>query len=380
MLSFELTEEQKQWQTKARDFAGGDAKLAAWEADQNPDFKHRFPWDIFKRMASEGLAWLRVPQQYGGTGLDLLTTILVIEELAAGDAGTAFTSMTCSVPPVAFAGTEEQKRKFLLPACNKEDPQLLAWGLTEAGAGSDVAGVMTRAKLEGNEYVLNGTKRFVTNGGIAAVYTFLARTDNGADRPSFSAFLTPADTKGLSMGKVENKSGCRTSHTSDMILDNIRLPKENIIGGEGKGLSIVMGIFDWERLMLGAIGVGVARTAYEAALNFSKERVKLSSVDQQIVSFTLADMITMIEASRLMAWRGCWLVDSGQPCGAEAAMTKILATDAAMKITTDAVQILGIHAYTKEYPAEKCMRDAKVFQVGGGTNQIQRLVVSRSLV
>ena len=379
MVSFELNEVQKHWQKKARDFAESEVKSVAWRADQDPDFEHRFPWDLFRKMAREGLAWLRVPKQYGGSELDLLSTILVMEELAVGDAGTAFTSMTGAVPPVAFVGTEDQKQRFMLPVCNKEEPGVIAWGLTEPGAGSDVAGVVTRAKLEGNEYVINGTKRFVTNGGIADIYTFLARTDDSKESPKFSAFIVPKDAKGLITGKVENKSGCRTSQTSDMILDNVRVPKENLLGPEGKGLSIVMGIFDWERLMFGGIGTGVARAAYEAALNFAKEKVRLSSLDQEVISFALADMLVMIEASRLLTWRGCWLADNGQPCATESSMTKILATDTAMKVTTDAVQILGIHAYTEEYPAEKCMRDAKVFQVGGGTNQIQRLVISRHL-
>jgi alkylation response protein AidB-like acyl-CoA dehydrogenase len=331
-------------------------------------------------MAQEGFVTLCIPQEHGGNGLDVLTAAIVLEELAAGDGGIAFTAGLCSVHPIQLFGNQEQKRKFLPPLCDRNEPKLSAFALTEPAAGSDAATIQATAKLEGDEYVINGAKCFISNGGIASLYTILASTDKSKGVRGISAFIVPGDTKGLSGGRVEDKMGFRTSQTAGIILNNVPVPKENLLGQEGKGFRLALEILNiWRVLNVGAIGVGIARAAYEAALNFAKHRIKLSSSHQQIVSFALADMLALIESGRLLTWKSCWMIDNNMPVAAQASMTKFLCSDMAIKVATEAVQILGIHAYTREYPVEKYMRDAKVLQIYEGTNQIQRVVVAGQL-
>ncbi len=378
MIDFQLSEDQLALQRMARKFTEKEIKPVALEYDASEEF----PWDIVKKAHTAGLTNLEIPEEYGGQGIDHFSACLVAEELSAGCAGiaNALSANSLATLPILIAGTHEQKLKFLKPLC--AEPKLAAFGLTEPHAGSDVASLRTTAKRDGNEYVLNGSKCFITNGGVASLYTIFASVDLGKKAKGITAFIVPRDTPGVSIGKKEAKMGIRSSNVAEVILEDLRIPVENRLGEEGDGFMIAMKTLDTSRPGVGAAAVGIARAALEAAIAYSKERVTFGKpiCANQGIQFMLAEMATEVDAARLLVWRSAWMLDNNQYPTVEGAMAKYRAGDVAMKVATDAVQIFGGYGYMREYPVEKLMRDAKIYQIFEGTNQIQRMVIAREIL
>jgi len=382
MVSFELTPAQLEWQKKAREFAEKEIRPASLRIDRSADLEHRFDWDILKKMAGEGYTLMPIPREYGGLELDTLTMAIILEELGAGDAGLAFTAGGGIAPVIATYGTEEQKRKFIPPLCSRDNPKLSAFALTEPGAGSDSASQLSTARLDGSEWVLNGTKCFISQGGLASLYLIFVSTDRSKGVRGISAFIVPADTPGLSAAKVEDKMGFRSSQTAEIVINDVRVPKDNLLGAEGGGFPMAMKFLDIARVHnAGAVAVGVARAAFQAAYQFARESIASdrAGFENQSTYFSLVDMATAIETTRLLVWKTCWQMDNNLPASKESSMVKFFASDMAMKVTSDAMQIVGLHGYTDQYPVEKYMRDVKLLQIYEGTNQVNRLVVSRQL-
>lgn len=373
-----MSDVQKSIQQMARNFAASELIPIAAEFDE----KEEVPWEVIEKAYQVGLMNLNVSEEYGGQGVDHLTEAIITEELAYGCLGIwgTFGGNSLALTPLLLFGSEEQKDKFLKPFCSKAN--LAAFGLTEPDAGSDVAAMTTRAKLEGDEYLLNGRKCFITNGGVSSLYTIFATVDKSKGVKGISAFLVPANTPGLSAGKKEKKMGDRASDVSDVILEDVRIPKDNLLGREGDGFKIAMTTLDMTRPGIGAAAVGVARRALSEAVKYSKERVQFGKpiAANQAIQFMLADMAMKVEASRLLVWQASSLLDRKEPVSLAGAMAKCFASDTAMSVTTDAVQILGGYGYMREYPVEKLMRDAKITQIYEGTNQIQRMVMAREIL
>jgi acyl-CoA dehydrogenase len=378
MVSFQLTEEQVAIRDLARKFTQKEIIPVAAEYDENSEM----PWPVIQKAYEVGLWNLNIPEQYGGQGLDELTQILVYEELAYGCLGIfgAFGANALAVTPLLVAGTEDQKERFLKPFCAK--PSLAAFALTEPNAGSDVASLSTTARRDGNEYVLNGTKCFITHGGIADLYTIFATTDKSKGAKGITAFIVPGSSPGLYMGKKENKMGDRASHVAEVIVEDVRVPADNLLGNEGDGFKIAMRTLDITRPTIAAAAVGVARRAFEEALKYAQQRVQFGKpiIANQAIQFMLADMAIGIESARALVWRAAWHVAQGQPSTIFSAMAKCYASDLAMKVTVDALQIFGGYGYMKDYPVEKLVRDAKITQIYEGTNQIQRIVIANQLL
>ncbi len=377
-MNFQLSEEHEMLRKMVRDFALEQVAPTAAERDEN----ETFDMNIFKQMAELGLTGIPWPEEYGGAGMDYLAYVITIEELSRVCASTgvvlsAHTSLAGW--PIYKYGSEEQKQKYLRPMA--EGKKVGAYGLTEPGSGSDAGGMKTTAKLDGDAYVLNGSKIFITNGGIADTYVVFAVTDPTSKHSGTSAFIVEADTPGFSVGKKEQKLGIRSSPTTEIMFDNCRVPKENLLGKEGEGFIIAMKTLDGGRNGIAAQAVGIAQGALDAAVGYAKERVQFGKpiAAQQGVSFKLADMATQTEASRLLTYQAAWLESNDLPYGKASAMAKLLAGDTAMKVTTEAVQVYGGYGYTKDYPVERYMRDAKITQIYEGTQEIQRLVISRML-
>lgn len=347
------------------------------------DEKEEFPWEIMKVLARSDLFGLFIPEEYGGLGKGCLELCIAVEELSRACVGVATTYAANALGsyPVLLFGTEEQKRKYL-PEIGA-GKRLVAFGLTEANAGSDAAGIQTTARLEGNEYVLNGTKQWITNGGEAEIYTIIAMTDKSKGARGASAFIVEKGTPGFSFGKKEKKMGIRASATRELIFDNCRIPKENILGKHGLGFIVAMRTLDNARAGVGAQGVGVAQGAFEEAVKFARQRIQFGHpiISFQAVQHMLADMATEIEAARALVYGVARYVDSGaKEISKESAMAKLFATDMAMRVTTNAVQVMGGSGYMREYPVEKMMRDAKILQIYEGTNQIQRNIIGQALI
>lgn len=378
MIGFELSREQREIQEKARQFAEEVIKPVAGDYDR----REELPWEIIRKAHAANLMNLDIPEEYGGGGLDHLTTAIVTEEISAGCAAVAtiIGANSLATTPIMLAGTEEQKKKHLGFLC--ESPRLAAFCLTEPNAGSDFGSMSTAARRVGDEYILNGTKCFITNGGIADLYTVFATTDKSRGERGISAFIVPGDTPGLRGGKKEQKLGIRASHTAEVILEEVRVPKENLLGREGHGFRIAMHTLDVTRPGVGATALGVARAALELAVRYSKERVQFGKPisAHQGIQMMLADMGIEVEAARLLVWKAAWMLDRGLDATMEASMAKCFAGDLAVRASIMAVQILGGYGCIREYPAEKLMRDAKIMQIYEGTNQIQRMVVARALL
>ena len=378
MVGFQLTEEQEQIRRMARSFAEREIIPVAAEYDE----KEQVPWGVIEKAHAAGLMNIHVPEKYGGPGLDHVTGAVIAEEVAYGCLGVAgsFGANNLALTPILLAGSEEQKERFLPPFCEK--PRLAAFCLTEPGAGSDASRVATTAVREGDAYVINGTKCFITNGGIADLYTVFCTVDRQKGLKGITAIVVPGDTPGLSGGKKEKKMGDRASHVGEVIFDNVRVPVANRLANEGEGFRIAMRTLDVTRPGVGASAVGVARRAFEEALRYSQQREQFGQpiFANQAIQFMLADMAIKIEAARGLVWKACWLLDQGQRASKEGAMAKCFAGDAAMQIAVDAVQVMGGYGYMREYPVEKLVRDAKILQIYEGTNQIQRLVIARELV
>ncbi|MFE4705001.1 acyl-CoA dehydrogenase [Peribacillus simplex] len=375
-MQFKLTEEHEMIRKMVRDFAQNEVAPTAAERDE----EERFDREIFDKMAELGLTGIPWPEEYGGIGSDYLAYCIAIEELSRVCASTGVTlSAHTSLAgwPIYKFGSEEQKQKYLRPMAQGE--KIGAYGLTEPSSGSDAGGMRTTAKLVGDEYVISGSKIFITNGGIADTYVVFALTDPESKQKGTSAFIIEKDFPGFSVGKKEKKLGIRSSPTTEIIFDECRVPKENLLGKEGEGFKIAMMTLDGGRNGIAAQAVGIAQGALDAAVDYAKERVQFGKPisAQQGIGFKLADMATGVEASRLLTYQAAWLESVGLPYGKESAMSKLFAGDTAMKVTTEAVQVFGGYGYTKDYPVERYMRDAKITQIYEGTQEIQKLVISR---
>jgi acyl-CoA dehydrogenase len=378
-VSFALTEEQKELRRLAHTFA--EREIRPHEAEHDAEMRH--PAALVAHAHGLGLMNLHVPEAYGGPGLGAFDGLLVSEELYWGCSGigTSITANGLGAGPVILFGSPEQQARWLPPLV--EQPILCSFALSEPGAGSDVAALRSTAVREGDEYVLNGSKTFITNGGHAEWAVVFAKTDPAAGRRGMSAFVVEMARPGVAIEKHLEKMGQRATDTSAFALHDVRVPVENRLGHEGDGFKIAMATLDFTRPGTAIGAVGVAQAAYEHALAYAKERVTfdLPIAMHQAVGFMVADMATEIQAARLLCWQAAWMLDQGM--GREATLyssfAKRFAADSAMKVTTDAVQVLGGYGYIKEYPVEKLMRDAKLFQIYEGTSQIQRLVIAREI-
>ncbi|WP_010099487.1 acyl-CoA dehydrogenase [Ornithinibacillus scapharcae] len=375
-MNFQLTEEQEMLRKMVQDFARKEVEPTAAERDE----EERFDREIFDKMAELGLTGIPWPEEYGGIGADYVSYVIAVEELSRVCASTGVTlsaHLSLASWPIYKYGNEEQKKNFLYRLATGE--ALGAYALSEPGAGSDVASMRSTAKLDGDHYVLNGSKVWITNGGVADIYVVFAKTDVDARHKGISAFIVEKGTEGFSFGKKEKKLGIRSSPTTELIFENCRVPKENLLGAEGEGFKIAMTTLDGGRNGIAAQAVGIAQGALDAATNYAKEREQFGKpiAHNQGISFKLADMATDVEAARLLTYQAAWLESEGLPYGKASAMSKLFAGDAAMRITVDAVQIFGGYGYTKDYPVERYMRDAKITQIYEGTQEVQRLVIGR---
>lgn len=378
MISFSLSEEQEMLRQEARKFARKEIVPVAAQYDKDAEF----PREIVQKAFDMGLMNDVIPEQYGGPGISYVDSCIISEELAAGCAGVATTVMANSLAltPIVLVGSDEQKKRFFPPMCEKLE--FAAFCLTEPGAGSDVGAISTTAVRDGDHYVINGTKHFITNGGVAGLYTVFASTDKSRGARGLSAIVVEKDeTPGVSTGNELDKMGQRASNTAEVVFENARVPVGNLLGREGQGFKIAMMTFDTTRPVVSAVSVGVARAAYEYAVEYVKERIQFGAplAKNQAVQFEIADMAMKIDAARLLTWHAAWMVDNGMKQPKEAAFAKAFAADAAMDITTRAVQLFGGYGYSKEYPVEKLMRDAKLLQIYEGTSEIQRLVIARNV-
>ncbi|MCD4796914.1 MAG: acyl-CoA dehydrogenase family protein [Candidatus Cloacimonetes bacterium] len=378
-MDYFLTEDQLEIKEIARKVAEEKIKPVRAKYDE----ENEFPWEIVEVFRQTDLFAVLIPEEYDGISGKVTDVAIVTEELSrvCGGIGLALGGTGLGIYPILISGNEEQKQKYLPQIANGE--KLAAFALTEANAGSDAGGLETTAVKDGDFYVLNGTKQWITNGGEAEIYTVFALTDKSKGARGASCFIVEKGTEGFSFGKKENKMGIRGSATRELIFDNCRIPKENLIGREGNGFMIAMKTLDKSRPMVASQAVGIAQGAYEEAVKYSKERHQFGKPISsfQAVQFMLADMATQIEAARALVRATARMMDAGAKRFAkESAMCKVFASDMAMKVTTDAVQILGGYGYMKEYPVEKMMRDAKITQIYEGTNQIQRSVIASNLL
>lgn len=378
-MYFGLTEDQKMIQKMAREFAEKNVAPGVAERDE----AQKFDRELADAMGELGLNGICFPEKYGGADGDYLSYILAVEEVSKVDDGVGITlSATVSLCawPIYAYGTEEQKAKYLRPIL--EGKHMGAFGLTEPNAGTDAAGQQTVAVLDGDHYVLNGSKIFITNGGEAETYVVFAMTDKSKGVKGISAFILEKGMPGFTFGKREHKMGIHSSITMELIFQDVKVPKENLLGKEGDGFKIAMSTLDGGRIGVAAQALGIAQAALDHAVKYSKERVQFGKpiAANQAIAFMLADMAAKVDAARLLVYRAAWLKDQGQSYSKEAAMAKLVASDAAMDVTTDAVQIFGGYGYSAEYPVERLMRNAKITQIYEGTNQVQRMVISGALL
>jgi len=380
MVDFELDEEQKAACKMAHDFALNEMRPVALECDKTGEI----PQDLIKKAAAAGLTAMAIPEEYGGGGLDQVTASMVSEELFWGCAGIATTlgANSLSTTPMVIAGNEEQKKKYFPRLCDPDDPKFAGFCLTEPGAGSDAAAISTVVKEDGDHYLLNGQKCFITNGGIADFYSVFCTFDKEKKYGGIAAVIVERDYEGVSIGKHEDKMGIRASNTAEVIFDNVKVPKENLLVPMGQGFYNVMVTLDMTRASVASGAVGIARAAFEEALAYAKERVQFGRpiIAQQAISFMLTDMAMEIEAGRRLYQLAAWKASKGLPCSLESSYAKAFCGDMAMRTTTNAVQIHGGYGYMKEYLVEKLMRDAKIMQIYEGTNQIQRVVIAANLM
>ncbi|WP_420629507.1 acyl-CoA dehydrogenase family protein [Candidatus Leptofilum sp.] len=375
-VHFALNDEQKMIRQLARDFARNEMAPAA----EHYDLSHEYPWPVIKKAQELGFTTLNVPEEYGGLGLSLFEECMVSEELAWGCSGmsTAMGVNGLAILPVLIAGNEAQKQEY----CGRlADGQMASYGLTEPEAGSDVAGIKTTARKEGDHYIMNGSKTFITGATVANFFTVFAYTDIEQRYNGMSCFVVDRDWEGVSVGKPFNKMGQHASDTAELIFDNVRVPATHLLGEEGKGFLIAMKVFDRSRPPTSAGAVGVAQRALDESIRYAKERVVKGQPiwKHQVIGHMIADMAMEVEAARLLVWKSAWAVDEGVSNTLYSAFGKAYAADKAMKIATDAVQIFGGYGYMSEYPVEKLMRDAKIYQIYEGTSQIQREIIVREL-
>jgi len=377
-LDFSLTEQQKLFKKTIREFCNKEIKPIASKIDQ----EEYFPEKLYKKMGQMGLMGMTVPQSYGGAGIDRVSYMIALEEISRVCGSTGITveaHNSLGVGHIYEKGTEEQRKKYLPKLCNGEE--LAAWALTEPNAGSDASSTTTTAELDGDEWVLNGTKQFITTGDIAWVTTIMAKTDKDKGAKGISAFIVEKDTPGFKVGQLEDKLGLRGSHTAELILEDCRVPKENLLDSQGMGFIGAMNILDRGRTAIGAMSVGIARGSFEDALEYANQRQQFGKPigKNQAIQWMLADMATDIEAARLLVFRAADMEDKNIRFTKEAAMAKLFASEMAMKATVKGMQILGGYGYTREYPSERYYRDIKLCTIGEGTSEVQRMVIARQL-
>lgn len=375
-ISFKLTEEQQMIQQLAREFSRKEIAPVAEHYDKS----HEYPWPVIKKAQELGLTTMNVPEQYGGMGLSLIEEVIVDEELAWGCTGisTAISVNGLGLLPILVAGSDEQKETY----CGRlVDGELAAYCATEPEAGSDVAGIKTAARKEGDYYILNGSKTFITGGTVANFYTVFAYTDPSKRYNGMSCFIVDRDWPGVKVGKPFEKMGQHASDTAEVIFEDVKVPASHLLGQEGIGFLIAMKVFDRSRPGTAAGAIGLAQRALDESIRYAKERTTWGKPlwQHQTIGHMIADMAMELEAARLLVWKSAWAVDSGEKNTTAAAYAKAFAADTAMKIATNAVQVFGGYGYMSEYPVEKLMRDAKIFQIYEGTSQIQRNIVVREL-
>ena len=378
-MNFELTEEQKMVQDMARDFADREIKPKAPELDQT----ERHPAEIIQKMAELSLMGIAIPDTYGGGGADIVSYAVAMEEISRGCASVGVimsvnNSLVCD--PINTFGTEEQKKKYLTPLASGK--KLGCFGLTEPEAGSDAAGQKTTAVLQGDQWVINGKKNFITNGNVADSCVLMAMTDKGKGYKGISSFIVDTKTPGFSVGAVEKKLGIKASGTAELIMEDCRIPKENLLGQMGQGFYVAMNTLDGGRIGIASQALGIARAALEAAVEYSKTRVQFGAPISklQAIQWMIADMATELDAARLLTLRAAFLKDHKLRYEKEAAMAKLFASEAASRIATKAIQVHGGYGYIKEYNVERHFRDARITEIYEGTSEIMRLVISSSIL
>ena len=378
-MNFNLTNEQEMIRAVVRDFAEREVEPIAGEIDQSG----RFPTETVEKMVKAGFMGVPFPEKYGGAGADELAYAMTVEELSkkCGTTGVIVSAHTSlGAWPIFRYGTEEQKEKYLVPLAKGE--KLGAFGLTEPGAGTDAAGQQTTAILDGDEYIITGSKIFITNGGQADTYIIFAMTDKSAGTRGISAFIIEADTPGFTIGKIEDKLGIRASATTELVFQNCRIPKENLLGREGQGFAIAMSTLDGGRIGIAAQALGIAAGALEESIQYVQEREQFGRPigKFQGLQWMIAEMATDVEAARLLVYKAAHYKREGKPYSKEAAMAKLFASEVAMDVTTKAVQLFGGYGYTSDYPVERMMRDAKITEIYEGTSEVQKMVIAGSVI
>lgn len=378
-MRFDLEDDHIMMRKMVRDFAEEACGPGAEERDEQEEF----PLELWAKCGELGLAGITFPEEYGGVGADYISYAIAIEEISRVDASLGVTisahSSLCANPIYLF-GNEDQKQKYL-PSLTAGE-KLGAFGLTESMAGSDASGTRTTAVKEGEEYVLNGAKIFITNGYYADTYVVTAQMDKAKGNRGIAAFIVEKGTPGFTFGKKEKKMGIRSSATYELVFENCRIPEANLLGGEGQGFKIAMITLDYGRIGIAAQALGIAQGAYEQALKYSKERSQFGKTlsEMDVIRFKLADMALQIEAARLLVYQACYLANEHKSISKHSAMAKVFAAETANRVTTQAVQILGGYGYTRDYPVERMMRDAKITEIYEGTSEIQRVVIAASIL
>jgi len=376
MLNFDLTEEQQMIKKMIREFADEVVAPGAIDRDRTKEF----PVEVFKQLSEMGMMGLPFSEEYGGGGADTVSFAIVTEELSRACASTGITysaHISLGGAPLNLFGTEEQKQKYLTPICTGES--FGAFGLTESNAGSDAGGTQTTAKEDGDDFVISGSKVFITNASYAKHLAITAITGNEGGKKEVSAIIVPTDAEGFTVIDNYEKMGLNASNTTELVLDNVRVPKENLLGTQGNGFRQFLVTLDGGRIGIGAMAVGIAQAAFDRAFRYSKERKQFGKTlsEFQITQFKLADMAMKIELARNMVHKAAWLKDQGRPFSKEASMCKLYASEIAMEVASEAIQIHGGYGYMKEYEVERYMRDAKLLEIGEGTSEVQRMVIAR---
>lgn len=379
-MDFDLTEEQRMWQKAVHDFVEAEVRPFAREADATGEFN----WAATRKMGPLGMLGLNIPEEYGGPGIDSVSAAIAIEELGWGCGSMALAIAAhngLGSTPIVLYGSEEQKKKWL-PLVSSGQKKLGSLALTEPGAGSDLQGVSTKAKKDGDEWVINGTKMWCTNASIAEYIITLVRTTPEAGSHSMSMIIVPTDAPGLTIGPPEKKMGLHGSPTNAVTYDDVRLPLDALLGEEGNGLQQTLSTLDGGRISIGAISVGLAQAAFEYATDYARERQAFGKplADLQAIQWMLAEMATNIEAARTLLYKAAWLKEQGRPYSMEASMAKMFATEMSEKVCRDAIQVHGGYGYSQEYPVERLYRDARLMTIGEGTSEIQRLVIARQVL
>ena len=379
-MDFSLNEEQRMWRNAVHDFVTNEVKPKAAELDET----HELNWPAIRKMGQLGLLGLNIPEEFGGAGIDAISAAIAIEELGWGDGGTALTIAAhngLGTAPIAMFGTEAQKEKFL-PLAASGKSKLAALALTEPQAGSDLKGIQTRAILDGDSWIINGSKMWITNAGDADYIITLLVTDPGASSHSMSMIIVPTDAEGLYVAPPEKKMGLGGCHSNAITYENLRVPKDNLLGDVGQGLQQTLQTLDGGRISIGALSIGIAQAALEEAVRYAKERQSFGKpiADHQAIQWMVADAATEIHAARLMIYNAAWLKDQGRPFTQAGAMAKLFASEMAERVTRNAIQILGGYGYSREYPVERMYRDARLMTIGEGTSEVQRLVIARKVL